>query len=80
MFHRWCKLAVSVPARCAASRHQYLRSSALADTCEALTMNLFIAWQWLYPAVVTDQHYNAGKQKAVMSVGLNRSASAEAQA
>jgi len=43
-------------------------------------MNLFIAWQWLYPAVVTDQHYNAGKQKAVMSVGLNRSASAAAQA
>jgi len=43
----------------------YPRHSALASTCEALT-NTLGSWQWLYPAVDTDQHDAAGKRKVAM--------------
>ncbi len=44
------------PARCVASRDQYLRSSALIDTCEALAVFVFAGvWSRRYSVASTDQ-------------------------
>lgn len=67
-------LATGKPARCVSEPSPYLRLSELADTCEALAMYLPSTCTGRSSAACTDQHCNAGKSRAVMSVGLNRSA------
>ena len=68
-------VAMALPDDAQASRDlPYLRFSALTDTCEALAMSLPSTCAGRSRAARTDQHYNAGKPKAVMLGGLTHSA------